>query len=396
MAVSFKLPSVRPLDLVRFSWSPLAEAALSLQAVNNPKQTPMHLPWARRCRELPADLLEEIYALTGSFNNCVPGIFEVGLGGRNFSFEDEIDALRQIDDDLIASELSIILGGMSCGYGATAEGVRTELVHDDTYRTQVLAAAERDEGRLTLLRSVFDDPAAIRDRYATMHERYWEEAFADEWARLRPRIESEVADGARALVTEGVPGLLDELLPEGRWDEDSLSIVIDKEWDGGCDIAERGGLHFVPTWYGWPRVMIELSPPWPVLVFHPLREMRHPAVPTASDAEVADGFRAIGDETRLQIARMVAETPRSTKELAELLSLSDSAISRHLKILEAAGMVQSRRDGYFVLYSLNPGRLDILGGALRSTLGLARSSSGDTVALPVSMPRSDALASVGT
>ena len=83
----------------------------------------------------------------------------------------------------------------------------------------------------------------------------------------------------------------------------------------------------------------------------------------------------------------MAEEPRSTKELAQLLSLSDSAVSRHLKILEAAGIVSGRRDGYFVLYRLEADRLDVLGRALRSTLGLLAPASGDVPALPVSMPR---------
>jgi DNA-binding transcriptional ArsR family regulator len=220
-----------------------------------------------------------------------------------------------------------------------------------------------------------------------MFERYWEAVFAEEWERLLPRIEAEVTAGARALVTAGAPGLVAELLPEGRWDAERNAIVIAKDWDGSCDIAERGGLLFVPTVYGWPNVLVDVTAPWPAAVFFPLRDLRTPEVPHASDAEVVEGFRALGDETRLQIARLVAEDPRSTKELAELLSLSDSAISRHLKILEAAGLVSGRRDGYFVLYRLEPERLDILGRALRGTLGLIQPASGDVPALPVSVPR---------
>ena len=73
---------------------------------------------------------------------------------------------------------------------------------------------------------------------------------------------------------------------------------------------------FVPTVYGWPNVLIELARPWPVSVFFPLRDLRQPEVPHATDREVAEGLRALGDETRLQITRLVAEEPRSTKELA--------------------------------------------------------------------------------
>jgi DNA-binding transcriptional ArsR family regulator len=384
MAVNLRFPSARAIDLVGFAWSPLFEAVLSMRVVVHPKQTPMHLPWARRCRGLPADLLEEIRALIGHFDNFVPGIFEAGYGGDSPAFDDELAAFEALDDDLVTYELSLAFGGIGC---TPPEGYGPELVHDATYRREVIAAASDDPQRTALAHAAFNDPGGLRDRYARMLRRYWDAAFAEEWERLLPRIEAEVTAGAHALVTGGVPKLVTAMLPEGVWDSAMSSIVIEKDWNGDCDIAERGRLLLVPTVYGWPRVMIELAPPWPLSVSFPLRDLRQPQVPHASDAEVVEGFRALGDEVRLQIARLVAEHPRSTKELAALLSLSDSAISRHLKILESARLVTSTRDGYFVLYGLQADRLDVLGRALRSTLGLTQSTSGDVPALPVSVPR---------
>jgi DNA-binding transcriptional ArsR family regulator len=84
---------------------------------------------------------------------------------------------------------------------------------------------------------------------------------------------------------------------------------------------------------------------------------------------------------------MVAEQPRSTKELAELLRLSDSAVSRHLRILAGAGVVEGERDGYFVLYRLKPDRIGQLGGALRRTLGLAQTGGTSMLTLPVNVAR---------
>ena len=317
MAVSFRLPSPHALDLVGFAWSPLFEAVLSLPAIVQPQRTPLHLPWARRCRDLSPDLLEEIRLLTGRFDAAcggsqllagfVPGFFEVGLGSDLPSFEAELEALAAIDEDLVAYELSLAFGGSGCGMH---DGYDLDRFHDETYRRMVLDFAAADPRQEQLARAVFDDPGAVRDRYVRMLARYWEEAFGDEWSRVLPRIEAEVTAGAHAFVTGGAPKLVSELLPEGRWDDETSSIVVDREWDGACDLSERGRLLFVPTVYGWPRVLIEIAPPWPLLVVFPLRDLRHPAVPHASDLEVVDGFRAMADETRLQIARLVAEHPR--------------------------------------------------------------------------------------
>lgn len=384
MGARFTFPSSRPIGLVDFAWSPLFEAALSLRIVAEPKRAPLHLPWVRRCRDLPDDLQAEVRALFGPFGGTfVPGIFEAALRGDHATFADELEVLRGLPDPIVAFELSVAYGGIECTFLDDADA---SAIDDPAYRDRVLRGAT-DRTMRELAEQAFDDPARLLHRYVRMLERYWDEAFADEWQRILPRIEADATAGARALVTSGLPGLLAELLPEGRWVPERNEVVVDKDWDGTCDVAARGGLLFVPTVYGWPCVLIDITDPWPASIIFPLRDLRAPEVPHATDREVVSGFRALGDETRLQIARLVAEDPRSTKELAELLSLSDSAISRHLKILEAAGIVTGRRDGYFVLYRLDPERLDILGRALRSTLGLLGVPAGDLPALPVSMPR---------
>lgn len=386
MAVTFQMPSQRPLDLVSFAWSPLFEAVLSLRAVHQPKREPMHLPWARRCRELPADLLKEISELSAAYTGMIPGIFEVGFAGDSPAFADEIAAFRALDDQTVAWELSLGLGGIECGWTEEQDASR---VHDADYRAESLAAAEA-AGHGDLLRAALEDPGTARDRYADMLERYWEEAFAQEWERIRPMIEADVTDGARALVTRGIPGLVSELLPEGVWSADESALIVEKKYGGTVDVAARGGMLFAPTVYGWPCVLIELAPPWPVNIMFPVRALREPDQLLATDHEVADGLRALGDETRLQITRMVAEQPRSTKELAELLRLSDSAVSRHLQVLAGAGVVEGQRDGYFVLYRLKPDRIGQLGGALRRTLGLVQAGAATLPPLPVSVAREHA------
>ena len=389
MAVAFSFPSSRPIDLVRFAWSPMFEAALSLRIVVEPRRAPLHLPWVRRCRELPDELQREIRTLFRPFRGTfVPGIFEAGLEADSPTFADELAALAALDEQIVSFELSFAFGGIDCSFldEVDAGAVDGSAVHDPDYRDRVLREAPDEEMR-DLARQALEDPDSLRHRYLRLFERYWDEAFAAEWDRILPRIEADATAGARALVTGGLGALVDELLPEGRWDPERCEVVVQKDWDGTCDVGQRGGLLLVPTVYGWPCVLLDIAEPWPASIIFPLRDLRAPEVPHATDREVVAGFRALADETRLQIARLVADAPRSTKELAELLSLSDSAISRHLKILQAADLLTSQRDGYFVLYRLDPERLDVLGRALRGTLGLVGPASGDLPALPVSVSR---------
>ena len=80
--------------------------------------------------------------------------------------------------------------------------------------------------------------------------------------------------------------------------------------------------------------------------------------------ELVGAFRALDDPTRLRILQLIARRPRSTQELAALVGLSAAGTSKHLRALSAAGLVTTRREGYYVVYSLAAERLQSLGGDL--------------------------------
>lgn len=62
-------------------------------------------------------------------------------------------------------------------------------------------------------------------------------------------------------------------------------------------------------------------------------------------------FKALADETRLRIAHILFHYELSVNELAQILGMGQSRVSRHLKILTTAGLLSSRRDGLWVFYS---------------------------------------------
>jgi ArsR family transcriptional regulator, lead/cadmium/zinc/bismuth-responsive transcriptional repressor len=63
--------------------------------------------------------------------------------------------------------------------------------------------------------------------------------------------------------------------------------------------------------------------------------------------------KALGDSTRLLVASSLRETDElCICDLAWVCERSDKLVSHHARALRAAGLVQSRRDGKMVLYSL--------------------------------------------
>ena len=67
---------------------------------------------------------------------------------------------------------------------------------------------------------------------------------------------------------------------------------------------------------------------------------------------LADVFKVLGDPTRLRILRVLMNQEVCVRDIADELGMSQSAVSHQLRILRDARLVQLRRDGKTVYYSL--------------------------------------------
>lgn len=68
----------------------------------------------------------------------------------------------------------------------------------------------------------------------------------------------------------------------------------------------------------------------------------------------ADVFDALGEPTRRRIVELLREGPQPVGELARQLPVGRPAVSKHLKVLTAAGLTSHRNVGTSNLYSLRP------------------------------------------
>ena len=64
-------------------------------------------------------------------------------------------------------------------------------------------------------------------------------------------------------------------------------------------------------------------------------------------------FKSLSDMSRLRIVQALTQGDMYTELLAERLELTPSTVSFHMKKLEEAGIVISRKDQYYTVYSLN-------------------------------------------
>ena len=69
--------------------------------------------------------------------------------------------------------------------------------------------------------------------------------------------------------------------------------------------------------------------------------------------DLAELFKVFGDTTRVKIISALFEAELCVCDIAELLTMSPSAISHQLRVLRQARLVKHRKEGKVVFYSLD-------------------------------------------
>ena len=69
--------------------------------------------------------------------------------------------------------------------------------------------------------------------------------------------------------------------------------------------------------------------------------------------EYAPIFKALGDETRLKIIEILSCGELCACEILKSFHITQPTLSYHMKILTDCGLVKSRRDGSWIIYSNN-------------------------------------------
>lgn len=323
--IMLRLPA-SAAEHVCFELSPLAELVHSWHVLAAPGQHALQLPWVRRCRELPAELRAGLRDWAWVVRDYVPALFEAGAGTLIAPFEEELARIAALPAGHVAADLTeaIRVNGAPPGFDA--------------------------------------EPGAVLAELLDLADRYWHAGFADEWARLEPRLLDAVAE-AGAVMPAGVLPMLATLAPAIRVDRGS--VLLDRPHEHRVDVARRGPLRLTPSYFAWPHVRVTCDPPWPLRLTYPVVPPS-PRARRAEPAAVLAGLRALAAQPRLDIVRLLREQPRSTQELSGLLGMSGAAVSRHLRQLLDAELVRTQREGYYVLYRVDSRVLDDLAAALRA------------------------------
>jgi DNA-binding transcriptional ArsR family regulator len=341
--IRIRFPAEAP-PVAELTSYPLTELALSLHIVADPRSRPELAPFVRRARgRLPREVARELAELSFLLGPPAPAPFAFPVGPP-VPIPAALAAISSRDDSLQWT-LSMHLEGQ------VPEHLRRPA------RPAVLAELARD-------------PEAVAQRLLALFRDYWTHAFSHEWADVDAQLALSRAEAARRLHAGGLGALLQSSTRRARLANGGITVTPTIPADIDVDVQDDGRMPVVISLYSSPWVITRISPAAGLVLPAPAAD-RQVTAPSLSLVQELD---AIADPTRLTLLRLVAARARSTRELAQLLDLSEAAVSKHLRRLADAHLVRGERQGYYVLYRLIPERAVAASEALLSFLRVATDS----------------------
>jgi DNA-binding transcriptional ArsR family regulator len=336
MPIRIPFPVEEPPS-VELSSYPLAELALSLHTVADPKRPVRYAAFARRMRaRLPRTVASELDALAPLLGPPAPAPFAYPEDHPG----DAVSALAEVSPS------------------------------DEDFQWSLSMHLELKPSAAPVMQELARDPAAVAERFLQLLRDYWEHAFEREWVTVEAKLAIARAEAELALERGGVGALLDVTTARARLSPAGITITPTIPVDTEVALQEDGVLPVVISLFSAPWVITRVAPAAGLVLPAPHTDVavRSPSLSLVQELD------AIADPTRLTILRLVGDRPRSTRELSELLGLSEAGVSKHLRRLAEAGLVDGERRGYYVLYKLRPERAAAASQGLLEFLRVASDS----------------------
>ncbi|MEM7114951.1 MAG: DUF5937 family protein [Chloroflexota bacterium] len=358
MAIKLHLEKL-PIERVAYSYSVLNELLLSLKVLGNYKHYPLHIGWALTVqRQLPEEMRRELRFFRAVFQVMLTFLWETGqVEEADLGLELEMFEKRPLSHFTNAIISALLIGGSPTGKRILCRHVTLEqFAQDKSLPEQALAwLAQHYPESTDLVPALLSQPANLKQRFIKLIKNYWALVFRDEWAKLEPFFLQEIGRRGQKLFLEGVVNGLADITPKMHLNaQNGYVLFFNSGDDEEKQLAENDTLQLYPSYFTYPNCIFTFhsdeTKQFTVSITYPLPEIRHAGQSPLPPEQLLTTLRAIGDRTRLQILQLVAQSPRSTRELAPIIGLSEAAVSKHLKLLQQAGWVTPERSSYYVLY----------------------------------------------
>ena len=200
------------------------------------------------------------------------------------------------------------------------------------------------------------NPAELKSQFISVHTRFWEQFYHQEYQRslslMEHSVEHHRLQNYSADLFTVFTAVAGRRFPKDRDDYEDVERVI-----------------FFPTCYIGPYVLFhDFKELRPTLILH--YNCRPTGVPEREQSptvqELFPPIKALSDETRLQILSLLNGRELYAQEIVKHLDISQSAVSRHLKLMLAGGLLTMRKQDSMKYFSINEETLAVLADKLES------------------------------
>lgn len=302
---------VADLAAVRFSWSPLLETVFSLRVwrAAPTDRTAGFRPWlAQTARSLDHVDWDLLHALRGP-RGWIPDFLTPRPDGARPDIAAELEAVANTDPDAVVRDL----------------------------------AASHGSALPEPLGALAQHPRDLARRLADALQVYWAAAVEPRWPEIAAILHADITYRSHRIAVGGAALLFEDLGPRLRWSDGVLRIDA-PGLESEVEVSGRG-LPLLPCVFGG-GVTAFIDPGQPPALTYPARARGTLLVP-APDAERS--LEALIGRTRARLLAALDE-PSSTTALARTLRITPGAVSQHLAVLHANGLVVRARSGRHVLY----------------------------------------------
>lgn len=318
---------LRAADLAEtsFAVSPLQETVFSLWVWRTPQKQAVHLPWRAAQRtawqQLDTEMLLALVAPPPK--NWVPDFLTPRPSTPVNEFAAELDVVRATAPRRVRADI---------------EAAYTHAPVPDVLR---------------------DRPSAVLRRAADALAEYWHACLEPDWPRIRGVLEADVVYRSRQLALGGARGLFADLDERVRWDDGLLYV---DQMPGTYYVEVDGrGLRLCPSLF-CRKAVTWIDPHEEPLISYPARGRA--TVWESAPRPDNQALVALVGTARAQLLHLL-ERPATTTELAQRLGVTPPAVSQHLSVLRAAGLLNRARSGRTVLYLRSELADALVGGAVR-------------------------------
>ena len=300
----------------RFAVSPLHETITALHVLIAPSRQPVHAPWCRWATQALADdrlSLPLLWQLIAHDLPSWPEFLAPAPTSRQAGIDDQLAVLRATDPADVRASIRRVFGA------------------DPPPAASYLTLAPR---------------AALAEVAAELREAH-DRLIHPHWPRMRALLDVDIGHRADQLAARGPAGLLADLHPSISWRTGRLTVAHPST-HRRIDLGP-GGLVLCPSVFGGPDVVIKHTTSSQTTLRYPARGVG--SLWSATTTPPADSLVRLVGRPRARVLRAL-DSPATTTLLAREQGVTPSAISQHLAVLHANGLIDRHRTGRLVHYSL--------------------------------------------